>query len=160
MGKKLLSIILIFAMLLGFAACSVPILEYEVNDTEIVDSGIDDSIEIALDENAQYTSAQDVALYIHTYDKLPSNYITKGEAMDLGWESSKGNLWDVTDNMSIGGDKFGNREGILPKEVGRIYYEADINYQGGFRGAERIVFSNDGLIFYTEDHYETFKQLY
>ena len=62
--------------------------------------------------------------------------------------------------MSIGGDKFGNREGLLPKEDGRQYYECDVNYQGGYRGAERIVFSNDGLIFYTDDHYNSFTQLY
>ncbi|WP_276648398.1 ribonuclease domain-containing protein [Trichococcus flocculiformis] len=62
--------------------------------------------------------------------------------------------------MSIGGDCFGNREGLLPKKSGRTYYEADIDYDGGYRGAERIVYSNDGLIFYTDDHYESFEQLY
>ena len=101
-----------------------------------------------------------VAKYIHTYNKLPSNYITKKEASKLGWESDEGNLWEVTDKMSIGGDKFGNKEGLLPKKEGRIYYECDVNYEGGYRGAERIVFSNDGLIFYTDDHYESFTQLY
>ena len=62
--------------------------------------------------------------------------------------------------MSIGGAKFGNREGLLPKEDGRQYYQSDVNYEGGYRGAERIVFSNDGLIFYTDDHYNSFTQLY
>lgn len=112
------------------------------------------------DENGTYTDPLSVAEYIHTYNKLPSNYITKKEASDLGWESEKGNLWEVTDKMSIGGDKFGNREGLLPKKEGRTYYECDVNYEGGYRGAERIVFSNDGLIFYTDDHYESFTQLY
>lgn len=80
--------------------------------------------------------------------------------MDLGWESDKGNLWDVTDKGSIGGDSFGNREGLLPKANNRKYFECDINYNGGFRGAERIVYSNDGLIYYTKDHYKTFEKIY
>lgn len=113
-----------------------------------------------IDEFAYYTDPQDVAEYIHTYNKLPVNFITKKEAIDLGWNSEKGNLWDVTDKMSIGGDRFGNKEGLLPNLKGRTYYECDVNYEGGFRGAERIVFSNDGLIFYTEDHYKSFTQLY
>jgi hypothetical protein len=113
-----------------------------------------------IDEDGTYSGPLLVAKYIHTYNKLPSNYITKKEASKLGWESDEGNLWEVTDKMSIGGDKFGNKEGLLPKKEGRIYYECDVNYEGGYRGAERIVFSNDGLIFYTDDHYESFTQLY
>lgn len=101
-----------------------------------------------------------MALYLYTYDKLPNNFIRKGEASELGWESNKANLWDVTDKMSIGGDKFGNREGLLPKKDGRQYYECDIDYEGGYRGAERIVYSNDGLIYYTADHYDSFELLY
>lgn len=111
-------------------------------------------------ENKEYSSKEEVAAYINKYNKLPSNYITKKEAENLGWESSKGNLWDVADGKSIGGDKFGNREGLLPKKSGRQYYECDIDYNGGYRGAKRIIYSNDGLIYYTEDHYKTFEQLY
>lgn len=113
-----------------------------------------------IDKNGTYTSKEDVALYIHTYNKLPKNYITKKDAEALGWVSTKGNLWDVTDHMSIGGDRFGNYEGLLPKKSGRTWYECDINYKGGKRNAERILYSNDGLIYYTNDHYETFTQLY
>lgn len=113
-----------------------------------------------IEEDGHYTSKEDVALYIHTYDRLPKNFINKKEASNLGWKSSEGNLWDVTDEMSIGGDKFGNREKLLPIKDGRQYYECDINYEGGYRGAERIVYSNDGLIYYTEDHYESFTLLY
>lgn len=111
-------------------------------------------------ENKEYSSKGEVSAYINKYNKLPSNYITKKEAENLGWESSKGNLWDVADGKSIGGDKFGNREGLLPKKSGRQYYECDIDYNGGYRGAKRIIYSNDGLIYYTEDHYKTFEQLY
>ncbi len=134
------------------------------NSNEDIDEGQQEpqnkQTEVLIDENGTYTDPYLVAEYIHKYNKLPSNYITKNEARELGWESEKGNLWEVTDEMSIGGDIFGNREGLLPKKDGRIYYECDVNYKGGFRGAERIVYSNDGLIFYTNDHYESFTQLY
>ncbi len=113
-----------------------------------------------LDEDGYYTSKEDVSLYIHTYKKLPKNFITKAKARDLGWEANEGNLWEVTDKKSIGGDRFGNREGLLPDKEGRHYYECDINYEGGYRGSERLVYSNDGLIYYTPDHYESFELLY
>lgn len=113
-----------------------------------------------IDETSKYTLAEDVALYIHTYNKLPSNFITKKDAAKLGWESDEGNLWEVTEKKSIGGDIFGNREGKLPNKDGRKWYECDVNYNGGFRGAERIVYSNDGMIYYTEDHYKTFIRIY
>ena len=121
------------------------------------DDKSDDSL---IDEDGHYTSKDEVALYIHTYGKLPNNYITKGEAKKLGWDSKKGNLFEVTDGKSIGGDKFSNREGKLPKKDERKWYECDIDYDGGHRGAKRIVYSNDGLIYYTDDHYETFTLLY
>lgn len=107
-----------------------------------------------------YTSKEDVASYLHQFGELPKNYIRKKEAEKLGWDSSKGNLWKVTDQKSIGGDVFGNREGKLPKKKGRTYFECDIDYMGGFRNGKRIVYSDDGLIFYSEDHYNTFLQMY
>ena len=115
---------------------------------------------IELDEQLAYYEAEEVALYIHTYGKLPVNYLTKGEAIDLGWDSDQGNLWDVTDQMVIGGDRFGNREGLLPQKASRIWYECDVNYDGGFRNGERLVLSNDGLIYYTGDHYASFEKWY
>lgn len=111
-------------------------------------------------EDGTYSSPELVAAYLHNFHKLPSNYITKNEAEELGWDSEKGNLWDVTDKMSIGGNRFGNYEGLLPEADGRIWYECDVNYNGGYRGAERILYSNDGLIYYTDDHYKTFTKLY
>lgn len=111
-----------------------------------------------LSENGTYSSKEEVAAYLHQYGHLPSNYLTKKEAQELGWVASAGNLWDVAPGMSIGGDQFGNREGLLPQ--GRKYYECDIDFDGTYRNAKRIVFSNDGLIYYTEDHYESFQLLY
>ncbi len=114
----------------------------------------------AVTEDGEYTARDQVALYLHTYGHLPSNYITKEEARALGWVSSKGNLWDVAPGKSIGGDSFGNREGKLPEEKGLRYYECDINFDGSFRGGERLIYSNRGQIYYTGDHYNTFTLLY
>ena len=106
-----------------------------------------------------YTAPLDVAAYIYEWEELPPNFITKNEAKELGWDSSKGNLWDVAYGMSIGGDRFGNREGLLPE--GEEYRECDVNYTGGYRGAERLVYSIDDYdIYYTADHYESFEQVY
>lgn len=119
--------------------------------------------ELTVEEDGHYTSKEEVALYIHIYGKLPSNFISKDEAEDLGWkkkDGEAGQLHVVAPGMSIGGSYFGNYEGLLPEKKGHKYYECDINYVKGNRGAERIVYSNDGLIFYTGDHYESFEQLY
>lgn len=111
-------------------------------------------------EDGSYTSMEEVSEYIHEFGHLPDNYITKNEAKKLGWVASEGNLTVVAPGKSIGGDKFGNREGLLPKKKGRTYYECDIDYTGGERNAKRLIYSNDGLIYYTEDHYNSFEQLY
>ena len=113
-----------------------------------------------IDEDGTYTGVDEVSLYLYLYGHLPENYITKKEARSLGWDSSKGNLWDVAPGKSIGGDYFGNYEGLLPEEEDRDYFECDIDYEGGYRNSKRIIYSDDGLIFYTEDHYESFEQLY
>ena len=113
----------------------------------------------AIDEEGYYYSKDDVALYIHTYGHLPPNFITKKEATEMGWKG--GSLEKYAEGCAIGGDRFGNREGLLPKQKGRVYTECDIDTKGKkSRGAKRIVFSNDGLIFYTDDHYDSFTQLY
>lgn len=112
-----------------------------------------------LDEDGTYTSYEDVALYIVTYEHLPENFMTKKEAQELGWNG--GGLDDYAYGMCIGGDTFGNKEGLLPKAKGRVYHECDIDtLHANKRGAERIVYSNDGLVYYTGDHYETFTLLY
>lgn len=112
-----------------------------------------------LDYYGVYTSRDDVALYIFLYGELPSNFITKAEARALGWNG--GSLEPYAPGKCIGGDRFGNYEGLLPEKNGRIYTECDIDTLGASkRGAKRIVFSNDGLIYYTDDHYESFILLY
>lgn len=146
--KKILALLLTLVLSLGmFTACA---------PTDSASSG--DS-QPAIAEDGSYTSKDEVALYIHTYGHLPENYITKDEAYDLGWKS-EGTLDEVAPGMSIGGDYYGNYEGVLPEEPGREYHECDIDYESGNRNGKRIVYSNDGNIYYTEDHYNSFEHLY
>ena len=129
-------------------------------DTTVADDPEDTTgVAPAIDEEGFYYSAEDVALYLYTYGRLPENFITKSEARKLGWEG--GSVEKYAPDCAIGGDKFGNREELLPVASGRQYYECDIDTHGeNSRGAKRIVFSNDGLIYYTDDHYESFVLLY
>ena len=189
--KKLLALLLALSLLFGLTACSdlamlgldiaTDVLMDTSDDTaeDIVESTSDPTDEESeeenapedtlpvreeetvptIDENGWYYSAEDVSLYLYTYGKLPENFITKDEARELGWEG--GSVEKYAPGYAIGGDKFGNREGLLPKASGRIYYECDIDTDGAnSRGAKRIVFSSDGLIYYTDDHYESFTLLY
>ena len=129
------------------------------SDDETPDVPDNDGTDAAIDEDGSYTSKEDVALYIHTYGHLPGNFITKKEAQALGW--SGGSLEPYAPGKCIGGSHFGNYEGLLPEAEGRSYTECDIDTLGAnSRGAKRIVFSNDGLIYYTGDHYESFELLY
>jgi len=126
------------------------------SDSEMTGNDAESTV---IEEDGIYTSKDDVALYIHTYGKLPSNFMTKSEAKKLGW--SGGSLEDYAEGMCIGGDYFGNYEGSLPTVKGREYHECDIDTLGkNSRGAKRIIYANDGWIYYTEDHYETFETLY
>ena len=110
-------------------------------------------------EDGVYDEKDDVALYLHLYAHLPSNYLTKKEAQALGW--SGGSLEPYAPGMCIGGDRFGNYEKKLPAAKGRTYTECDIGTMGKrSRGDKRIVFSSDGLIYYTDDHYNSFTLLY
>ena len=115
--------------------------------------------EETLDEDGAYTTKEDVALYLHLYGQLPDNFITKKQAQKLGW--SGGSLEPYAPGCSIGGSRFGNYEGLLPDKEGRTWTECDIDTMGAkSRGPKRMVFSNDGLIYYTGDHYESFELLY
>jgi len=111
-------------------------------------------------EDGWYNTKDEVALYLHQYNRLPDNYVTKNQAQKKGW--SGGSVEKYTgEGTAIGGSRFGNYEGLLPEKKGRSYTECDINTVGkSKRGAERIIFSNDGLIYYTADHYESFELLY
>ena len=129
------------------------------DDEDLPEEVIEAEQNAIIPEDGRYNSKEDVALYIHTYGELPDNFITKKAAEKLGW--SGGSLEPYAPGMSIGGSRFGNYEGLLPEKNGRVYTECDIDTKGAkSRGAKRIVFSNDGLIYYTDDHYKTFTLLY
>ena len=160
--KKLLgSVLAIVLLLLGsFFGLDVDIPEAAepAPPSSAVYETQSDDIEL-LAPDGSFSTKNDVALYIHTYGRLPDNFITKSEARKLGWEG--GSVEEYAPDCAIGGDKFGNREELLPTAKGRQYYECDIDTLGeNSRGAKRIVFSNDGLIYYTDDHYESFVLLY
>ena len=177
-ARRLLALALAVVMLLGLSGCGeeIPNLTEEIfseaGNTEAAaaealpdepetpevledDPGTSDS---AVTEGAYYYDLEHVVLYLDQYGALPDNYITKEEARALGWEG--GSVENYLDGAAIGGDRFGNREGLLPEATGRSYTECDIDTNGqSGRGAKRLVFSNDGLYFYTEDHYEIFSEL-
>ncbi len=128
-----------------------------VIDDNVIYSEKDPNVWIT--EDGTYDDKDHVALYIHAFGRLPSNYITKKQAREKGWSS--GSLEPYFPGCCIGGDQFGNNEGLLPKKKGRKYYECDIGTIGKkSRGEKRIVFSNDGLVYYTSDHYESYELLY
>lgn len=161
--KKLIALLLAFLLSFSLLGCS----EAEILDTmEIAgalaeavlteDTAEEAPVSSGIDEDGWYYSAEDVSEYLYTYGVLPENFITKDEARDLGWDG--GSVEDYAPGYAIGGDRFGNREGLLPDD--EIYYECDIDTNGqDSRGAKRLVFSDD-LIYYTEDHYESFVLLY
>ena len=119
----------------------------------------DNDYETLVEEDGWYDDVETVAAYLIAYEELPDNYLTKKEAETLGWVSREGNLWDVAEGMSIGGDYFGNYEGLLPEGK---YRECDIDYDGGYRGEERLIYTTQGdlYIYYTNDHYESFELIY
>ena len=169
MMKKLTALLLALFMLLALSACGETTLpsdtllpaqqEQQNAQSAPDDADAPDETAAPIDEDGSYTTKDDVALYIHTYGDLPGNFITKKDAQALGWPG--GSLEPYAPGMCIGGSRFGNYEGLLPEADGRTYTECDIDTLGAdSRGAKRIVFSNDGLIYYTEDHYATFELLY
>lgn len=106
------------------------------------------------------TEPQRIVNYLNKFGRLPDNFITKKEARALGWDSAYNYVGDMAPGKSIGGDRFGNYEGQLPKAKGRVWYECDTGYAGKRRGACRLLFSSDGLYYYTSDHYNTFTQMF
>ncbi len=157
MRQKLLSKVLMLTMVLSILlGCCVFTASAETKQSVQVDTSATQSIK----KGGRYDTPEDVAAYLNKFGCLPSNYITKKDAKKAGWAPRKGNLWEVTDHMSIGGDIFTNAQKSLPTKSGRVYHECDVNYHGGHRGTDRLVFSTDGLIFFTNDHYRTFEQLY
>ena len=104
----------------------------------------------------ELTNENTVVNYVKINRRLPDYYLTKGEARKKGWVASKGNLCDVLPGRAIGGDHFSNREKTLPS--GNKYFEADVNYNCGNRNADRIVFTKEGEVWLTKNHYKSFEK--
>lgn len=110
----------------------------------------------SIQEIDELTEESKVINYVKAHHELPDYYLTKAEARRKGWVASEGNLCKVLPGKAIGGDKFSNREKTLPK--GNQYFEADVNYTCGRRNADRIVFTKQGEVWLTHDHYKAFQQ--
>lgn len=154
--KKIFQIILLVILILGITYLqnensANPVDEPKIEQTNTTSSDLRENIQALTQENR-------VVDYLKKHGELPDYYLTKNQARQQGWEAVKGNLCDVLPGKAIGGDIFGNREKLLPQKSGRKYFEADINYNCGRRGADRIIYSNDGLIFITKDHYKSFQK--
>lgn len=151
MNKKITLLLAIFLTLFLVGSVSAGFFDF----LKFGDDSASSDIQVV--EDGQYCTPNEVAAYIKEFHKLPSNYITKSEARDLGWQG--GPLKKYAPGKSIGGDVFTNRQHILPDSKDK-YIECDINANGTSRGAERIVYnSGDFKVYYTDDHYNTFKEL-
>ena len=159
MTRRLLALLLTFALL--FAALMPTALAEDWRGLLKDAFGLtEDSTGDEKQWSNPITDPQEIVNYLDQYGKLPDNFITKKEAKALGWDSSRNYVGDVAPGKSIGGDRFGNYEGRLPKKKGRTWYECDTGYKGKKRGATRLLYSSDGLYYYTADHYNTFTQMY
>lgn len=131
------------------------IKEYVAEDSSAKAATTSDHQQNTIDE---LTDESVVVPYVKEHGKLPPCYITKSEARAQGWDASEGNLCDVLPGRAIGGDRFSNREGNLPEKRGRIWHEADLNYHCGRRNSDRLLYSTDGLVYVTHNHYKTFEK--
>lgn len=159
---------LLLALMLALTALSGAAAEGDWRDMLRQMYGLTDDAEEAppteekteVDYELPVTDPQQIVNYLDRYGELPANFITKDEARELGWDSRYNYVGEVAPGKSIGGERYGNYEGLLPKAKGRKWFECDANYGGRKRGAERIVYSNDGLYYYTKDHYNTFTEMF
>src|SRR5699024_1620265 len=152
--KQFLVLPFLMALMVACGTMEVP----KNSDSSETDTIIvEDSFDIV--EGESYTEAQELVDYLETFGELPPNFVTKKEARELGWNANEGNIWEVARDASVRGDYFRNYEELLPEGEDREYHEADVNYEGGHRNAKRLIYSNDGLYFYTEDHYKSFEEM-
>ena len=163
LAKRLLPLLLAVLLL---TALLVPASQAEDWRTRLRDAyGLTDDAGEAADASDErwalpITEPQRIVNYLDAFGELPDNFITKNEAKALGWDSRYNYLGDVAPGKSIGGDRFGNYEGRLPDKKGRTWYECDTGYKGKKRNATRLLYSSDGLYYYTDDHYKTFTQMF
>lgn len=160
MGKRLLPVLIIIAALFfifyqgWFSNQKAPVTPSTSSTLSPLPSNASQP-NVSSPSIEEKTQTDNVANYLQVHHQLPDFYITKKEARDKGWNAKKGNLCEVLPGRAIGGDRYTNREGLLPEQAERQWFEADVNYHCGHRGSDRLLFSNDGLIYLTTDHYRT-----
>ncbi|SRR5690625_255274 len=152
-AKKALNILLLVVVIFG-----ITYLQKDNNTAENISATEEVNFSDSASDINALTAEKVVVEYVKENGELPDYYLTKNQAKAEGWIPVKGNLCEVLPEKAIGGDRFGNREKKLPQKKGRVFYEADLNYNCGKRNADRLVFSNDGLIYITKDHYKTFQK--
>ena len=92
------------------------------------------------------------------YSDLPT--ITLNELPDEALETLRLIRDDGPYPYSQDGSTFQNREGILPDEPRGHYQEFTVDTPGlSHRGARRFVHGADGALYYTDDHYSSFREL-
>ena len=95
---------------------------------------------------------------LHIKGTLPDDYVTMQEAKQVGWKRGEDPRDFINDKLITGGE-YHNDDGHLPQKADRLWQEADLSYLSGKRGGQRVVWSNDGLVFVTYDHYKTFYEI-
>ena len=161
-GKLFRLFAVLLAAVLLLCACSANAVETAKRKKNTAAPAVTETPAVAepTAEPGPLDEAQRIADYIFEHGELPDNFITKKEAQALGWDKYVNKVSDVAPGKSIGGDYFGNYEKQLPVVQGRKYYEADCYYFGGDRNEYRIIYSNDGHVWFTGDHYQTFTELF
>lgn len=155
--KRIISIIIcaIAAIILLY---KLSVTKNDQSSQSIVNTGVQKNDTDTSTDISVLTNEKAVVSYVKQHHCLPDCYITKREARERGWNPAQGNICDVLPGRAIGGDRFGNRGHSLPDVPGRKWFEADINFDCGRRNADRLLFSSDGLVYVTKDHYRTFQQ--
>lgn len=156
--KIIIGLLVVIVLVLLFRNNSSPVQPTVTNNTEqkTDDKNRKNDKPTVSSDIDQLTKPAVVVAYFKEHHRLPDYYVTKKQARQQGWNPAQGNLCDVLPGKAIGGDVFTNREGRLPEGSGRKWYEADLNYDCGNRNADRLLFSSDGLVYITTDHYKTF----
>lgn len=146
--------------LLNILLAVVVLVALAIFAPELLPTTLTNEAPVSVEAGTPIIEPQAIADYLFEHGNLPDNFITKKEAEKRGWNSGRNDLSDVAPGMSIGGDHFGNYQKVLPEKKGRTWKECDCYYKAGARNAYRICFSNDGLVYYSDDHYQSFTQLF
>ncbi len=108
--------------------------------------------------NEVINTFEGVADYIVKYGRLPDNFITKAEAAKLGGtrkrQSRRSSAWKKHRRRYL------SKQRKAASRCGRTRMERSRHQLYiGIPGSDRIVYSNDRLVYKTTDHYKTFTRM-